>query len=103
MTRVADRKAQFQRTETGTRPEIRLTIDGEASDALQGDTVLTAVLVHGRKVRGFEFGNEGRAGFCLIGACQDCWVSLAGGRRVRACTTVVEPGMHVLTEVPNDE
>jgi hypothetical protein len=39
-----------------------------------------------------------RAGFCMIGACQDCWVRLADGGRVRACTTPLEPGMAVLLE-----
>ena len=39
-----------------------------------------------------------RAGFCLMAACQDCWVRLADGRRVRACSTVVEPGMAVMIE-----
>ena len=39
-----------------------------------------------------------RAGFCLMGACQDCWVELADGRRVQACSTTVEPGMAVLVE-----
>ena len=41
-----------------------------------------------------------RAGFCLMGACQDCWVWLADGPRVRACTTPVAEGMHVLTHAP---
>ena len=38
-------------------------------------------------LRRHEFSDEARAGFCLMGACQDCWVWLADGRRVRACTT----------------
>jgi NADH dehydrogenase/NADH:ubiquinone oxidoreductase subunit G len=33
-----------------------------------------------------------------MGACQDCWVALADGRRVRACTTPVEAGMAVLVD-----
>jgi hypothetical protein len=28
-----------------------------------------------------------------MGACQDCWVVLADGRRLRACTTLAEDGM----------
>jgi peptide/nickel transport system ATP-binding protein len=35
-----------------------------------------------------------RAGFCLMGACQDCWVTVEGIRR-RACGTLVTPGMQV--------
>ena len=35
------------------------------------------------------------AGFCLMGACQDCWVRLADGRRVRACSTLLEDGQAI--------
>ncbi|MFM8990423.1 MAG: 2Fe-2S iron-sulfur cluster-binding protein, partial [Alphaproteobacteria bacterium] len=45
----------------------------------------------------FEFGEGARAGFCLMGACQDCFVALVDGSRVRACTTLVSEGMAVLT------
>jgi aerobic-type carbon monoxide dehydrogenase small subunit (CoxS/CutS family) len=41
-----------------------------------------------------------RAGFCLMGACQDCWVWLADGSRLRACTTLLAEGMQVRTEPP---
>ena len=36
-----------------------------------------------------------RAGFCLMGACQDCWVVVAGLGRVRACATLAQHGMEV--------
>jgi predicted molibdopterin-dependent oxidoreductase YjgC len=32
-----------------------------------------------------------------MGECQDCFVALADGDRVRACTTLVAPGMAVRT------
>src|SRR3954466_6632650 len=32
-----------------------------------------------------------------MGACQDCRVWTADGERLRACTTVVGEGMHILT------
>ena len=32
-----------------------------------------------------------------MGACQDCWISLADGRRLRACTTPVRDGMAIDT------
>jgi NADH dehydrogenase/NADH:ubiquinone oxidoreductase subunit G len=35
-----------------------------------------------------------------MGACQDCWVWTADGERLRACTTVVEEGMHIITTQP---
>jgi NADH dehydrogenase/NADH:ubiquinone oxidoreductase subunit G len=64
---------------------------------MAGDTVLTALLTAGRRVRDSEFGDGPRAGFCVIGVCQDCWVTLAGGQRLRACTTPVREGMAIDT------
>ncbi|MCG8510844.1 MAG: (2Fe-2S)-binding protein [Rhodospirillales bacterium] len=81
---------------------VRFIVDGHVAEALQGDTVLTALLMNGRKLRRFEFDEESRAGFCLIGACQDCWTELADGKRVRACTTSIEPGMAVITEATDN-
>ena len=70
-------------------------IDGRSCEALAGDTLLTTLLTNGRRVRSSEFGDSPRAGFCLMGACQDCWVNVEGGGRVRACTTVIAEGMRV--------
>lgn len=77
---------------------IPFTIDGEPAEARAGDLLLTAILLHRPVLRRFEFGDANRAGFCLMAACQDCWVSLADGRRVRGCTTEVEPGMAVVID-----
>ncbi len=82
--------------ETG-RATVPFTLDGEAASALAGDTVLTAVLTHGAQLRRNEFSGLPRAGFCMMGACQDCWVRLESGERVRACSTLIEPGMAVST------
>ncbi|MNS91818.1 Hydrogen cyanide synthase subunit HcnA [compost metagenome] len=84
--------------ETG-RPPLTFTFDGRACTALAGDTVLTAVLTQVDHLRHSEFGGAPRAGFCMMGACQDCWVQLEDGDRVRACSTYIEPGMR-LQSVP---
>jgi D-hydroxyproline dehydrogenase subunit gamma len=77
---------------------ILFTIDGAPAEARAGDLLLTAILLHRSSLRRHEFGDAHRAGFCLMAACQDCWVGLADGRRLRACTTPVEPGMAVVIE-----
>ncbi len=77
---------------------ITFTIDGIEVQAREGDLLLTAILLHRASVRRFEFGDAARAGFCLMAACQDCWVTLADGRRVRACSTPLEPGMAVIID-----
>ncbi|GKS89037.1 (2Fe-2S)-binding protein [Acidovorax sp. SUPP2539] len=79
------------------RAPLFFTLDGEPATALQGDTVLTAILTHRARLRRNEFSHEPRAGFCLMGACQDCWVQTAGGERLRACSTFVVAGMALIT------
>jgi len=76
---------------------VRIRIDGAEVETYPGDSVLVAVLTARNALRRHEFSDEPRAGFCLMGACQDCWVWLADHSRVRACTTQVVAGMHVLT------
>ncbi len=88
---------EFHRLAEHDRPPISLTIDGAPVTVLRGDTLLTAMLIHGRVLRYSEFGDGPRAGFCLMGACQDCWVTLDDGRRLRACSTQAVDGMAVET------
>lgn len=85
--------------ETG-RVSVRFLIDGEPVEALAGDTLLTAILANAPALRPAEFGPEMRAGFCLMGACQDCWVWQKDGPRLRACSTLVSEGIHILTQAP---
>ena len=88
---------RFQRVGETARPVIRLAVDGEPVEALAGDTLMTAILTRRGTLRVSEFGDGARAGFCVMGACQDCWVRLSDGRRLRACTTLATEGMDVLT------
>jgi hypothetical protein len=94
------RSFRFVRLAETDRPSVALQIDGEPANALAGDTLLVAILSQGRRVRDSEFGDGPRAGFCLMGACQDCWVWTPAGERLRACSTTVEAGMVVLTKPP---
>lgn len=88
---------QFIRLGETERAPVGIRIDGASVSCLAGDTLLTAMLLNGRVLRHSEFGDGPRAGFCNMGACQDCWLILSSGERVRACTTEVRDGMVVLT------
>lgn len=84
------------RLRDAARPRITLRLDGAVVEAQRGDTLLTALLTAGAgHLRDSEFGDGPRAGFCLMGACQDCWVVVEGLGRVRACATLAEDGMEV--------
>ncbi|MFH6784552.1 MULTISPECIES: (2Fe-2S)-binding protein [Methylobacterium] len=87
----------FRRLATRPGATVPFTIDGVQAEARVGDLLISAILLHRHALRRFEFGPGERAGYCLMGACQDCWVGLADGRRLRACTTLIESGMAVVT------
>jgi hypothetical protein len=91
---------RFVRLAETARAAVQLSIDGQPATALEGDTLLVALLTNGRRVRSSEFGDGTRAGFCLMGACQDCWVWDEAGQWLRACSTVVSEGMRVRTTPP---
>ena len=84
------------------RAPLRFVLDGTERRALAGDTVLSAILAVAPSLRRSEFGPEHRAGFCLMGACQDCWVWQETGPRLRACSTPIVEGMRLLTDAPGD-
>ena len=79
------------------REEIAFELDGRACVGLDGDTVLAAILVQAERLRESDFSDAPRAGFCLMGACQDCWVQLESGERLRACATPLAEGMRIVT------
>ncbi|WJS85396.1 (2Fe-2S)-binding protein [Paracoccus sp. TOH] len=85
--------------ETGRAP-VAFRFDGRDMTGLMGDTVLTAILTGAGSLRPAEFGPERRAGFCLMGACQDCWIWAEDGARLRACSTPLAAGMRLLSEAP---
>ncbi len=88
---------RFVRVAERARAEIRLTIDGREVRALEGDTLAVALLANMGHLRHSEFGREVRSGFCMMGACQDCWVRDEEGNHMRACTTVARDGMAIRT------
>lgn len=90
---------QFHRVIPRSGVRFHITVDGREVEVQAGDLLMSAILLHQSALRRFEFGDGYRAGFCLMAACQDCWIKLDDGRRVRACDTAVRPGMSVTTGV----
>ncbi|MDR6586102.1 ferredoxin [Herbaspirillum sp. BH-1] len=87
--------AQLVRLAEQDRATVSFTLDGRAVTALEGDTVLTAVLTCVGSLRRNEFSGQPRAGFCMMGACQDCWIATDSGERLRACSTFIRAGMQL--------
>ncbi|WP_144641180.1 (2Fe-2S)-binding protein [Bordetella genomosp. 13] len=78
---------------------LTLSWNGRPIPARQGDTVLTALLLAQDHLR-VTLEGAPRAGFCLMGACQDCWVQCVDGRRLRACSTLAQDGMALVGHPP---
>ncbi|MBV9115544.1 MAG: (2Fe-2S)-binding protein [Hyphomicrobiales bacterium] len=93
-------RGQVVRVKRRHAPLVVIEIDGEQVEAFAGESVLVAVLAHRPALRHLEFSGEPRAGFCLMGACQDCWVEIEGVGGARACTTPVSAGLRVSTGWP---
>jgi aerobic-type carbon monoxide dehydrogenase small subunit (CoxS/CutS family) len=91
---------RFVRLGEKDRPPVNLYVDGASVEALEGDTLMVAMLSVGGRLRQSEFGLEKRAGFCLMGACQDCWVWTESGDRLRACSTLAASGQRIVTNQP---
>lgn len=92
--------ARFVRLAGSGRATVSLHVDGQPVTALDGDTLMVALLASGGHLRRSDSGPERRAGFCLMGACQDCIVWADDGTRLRACATPVVDGMVVRTTPP---
>ena len=92
-----NRPGLLRRAAEHGRAVVRLAVDGREIEALEGDTLLVALLTNTGAVRESEFGDGPRAGFCMMAACQDCWVWTASGERLRACSTPVRAGLQITT------
>lgn len=92
--------ARFVRLAETDRPAVHFHVDGQPVHALSGDTLMVAMLTSGRRLRQSEFGDGARAGFCLMAACQDCWVWTEEGTKLRACSTLAENGLKISTHEP---
>jgi predicted molibdopterin-dependent oxidoreductase YjgC len=89
--------ALFHRIYRENSTRIGFFIDGFLVEGRAGDSILTAMLTAGETIRRSEFSGSPRAGFCQMGACQDCWVTLEDGTRLRACTTPLTDGLRIVT------
>lgn len=80
---------------------VAITVDGQAVEAREGESVLAALwaaeirVLHRTATTG-----EPRGLLCGIGLCFDCLVTVDGERSTRACMTPVADGMAV--EVQRD-
>ncbi|HEX4109269.1 MAG TPA: 2Fe-2S iron-sulfur cluster-binding protein [Solirubrobacteraceae bacterium] len=75
---------------------LRFTFDGRTVNALEGDTIGSALYAAGRRTfsRGFKY-HRRRGLLCCAGQCPNCLVAVDGAPGVRACTEPAREGMRV--------
>ncbi|MGH2562374.1 MAG: (2Fe-2S)-binding protein [Thermomicrobiales bacterium] len=78
---------------------ITFTLDGRPVSARAGEPIAAALLAAGVRVfRTAPGSGEPRGGYCMIGRCADCLMTVDGDLSVRACVTPAREGMRVLTQ-----
>jgi sarcosine oxidase subunit alpha len=83
----------------GKRVAIR--VNGKPVEACCGETLFAALLAAGVRTLRHSFRSPtktARGGFCGMGVCQECRVTVDGRPDQRACMTEVRAGMEVLTD-----
>lgn len=80
------------------REVVSLYVDETLVKALAGDTILTALLLNTSQTGTYALNHAMQAGFCLMGACQSCWVWTTEGEYLRACDTQVQEGLQIFTK-----
>jgi sarcosine oxidase subunit alpha len=75
---------------------VGFTFDGKRVEALEGDTIASALFVEGQRTFSRSFKYHRRRGLlCCAGQCPNCLVAVDGAPGVRACTEPVREGMEV--------
>ena len=89
----------FKRLPDAAATPVRLTVDGKAIDARQGDSVAAALLAAGiDHCRTTPVSGEPRGPYCMMGVCFDCLVTIDGVGNRQGCLIRVREGMAVATQ-----
>jgi sarcosine oxidase subunit alpha len=80
---------------------ITIYVNGRCVTAYAGETLFAVLIVEGFRIfrPPVEHTSETAAGgFCGMGVCQECRVTVDGVADRRACMTAVRDGMEVVTD-----
>jgi predicted molibdopterin-dependent oxidoreductase YjgC len=82
-----------------SRSFMSFTFDGQSVTGFAGEPVAVALLAAGVRVfRTMPESGEPRGGFCFVGRCADCLMTIDGQPGVRSCITPLREGMTVQTQ-----
>ena len=79
--------------------QITFFVNGKKFPAFEGETVFGALYAAGFNVLGHRsYDQQERCGFCGMGLCYECLVTVNGRKNQRACMVEVEPNMEVIID-----
>lgn len=81
--------------------QVALSVNGIPVKAYSGETVFAVLLAEGIRALRRPVKNHSetaRGGFCGMGVCQECRVTIDGMPDRRACMAEVREGMEVVTD-----
>jgi predicted molibdopterin-dependent oxidoreductase YjgC len=86
------------RVHEGPSRTVSIVIDGTAAEASAGETVAAALLAAGHvATRRTAVTGSPRGGYCLMGICFECVVTIDGVPNRQGCLVEVQPGMRIET------
>lgn len=77
---------------------ITFRLNGIEITAPAGVTVAAALWNAGYRVLRMSTGGQWRGVLCAMGVCFECRVQIDGRRHRRACMTIAESGMEIVTD-----
>lgn len=89
----------FKRASEAESNALRMTVDGRAITARQGDSVAAALIAAGiRQSRTTPVSGAPRGPYCMMGVCFECLVTVDGVGNRQGCLVPVAEGMVVETQ-----
>ncbi|MEN8153022.1 MAG: (2Fe-2S)-binding protein [Acidobacteriota bacterium] len=81
------------------KEKVELIVNGSVVSAYKGESLLAALIAAGYKsLKKSAVKKEYRGGFCGMGVCFECLVTINGKPNLRACMYSVENGMEIITD-----
>jgi sarcosine oxidase subunit alpha len=80
---------------------VMIRVNGKPVEACRGETLFAALIAAGIRTLRHSYKGQtktARGGFCGMGVCQECRVTVDGLPDRRACMTEVREGMEVVID-----
>ncbi|WP_299007877.1 2Fe-2S iron-sulfur cluster-binding protein [uncultured Shewanella sp.] len=77
----------------------RVWVDNQSVDAIPGENILSVLFAVGKRTITKNDHGKVTGAYCGMGVCHCCTVKVNGQHKVKACQTLIEPEMQIITQV----